>query len=119
MDIKFRPLFNYIVIEVIEKNTSSPIILINKKNLPRDRMEFVVIAVSEDKDNEGRPLVKNVKVGDKIVPDVNQSLGTVIMIGKKEVLIMRESQIIGILQDGYEHVGESELELIQRNILVN
>jgi len=119
MDIKFKPLSNYIVIEVKDKLENSPIVLVNKKNLPRERLEFVVIAVSEEKDKDGNPLVKNVKVGDKIVPDVNQALGTVIKIGKKEVLIMRETQVIGILQDGYENVGETELELLQRNVVVN
>lgn len=115
MDIKFKPLSNFIVLEVIDK-FSGKIFILNKKDLPRDRIEFVVLAVSEEKDNQGNPFVRNVKVGDKIIPDVNQSLGTVIKIGKKEVIIIRESQVIGVLLDGYETVGiEEEQTLLNVN----
>lgn len=113
IDLHFKPLSNYIVLEVREKTDGNRIITINKDKLPRNRVRFIVIAVSEERDNEGRPFVKNVKVGDEILPDTS-NFGMIVDIGKKEVLIVRETQIIGILESGYEDVKEeNNLELVQ------
>lgn len=106
--LKFKPLSNYVVCDIIEKQTGK-IIALDKKRLPRDRVEFIVLAVSEDKNTNGEPMVKNIKVGDNIIPDTTQGLGTVLNIGKKEVMVIRETQILGILQPGYDEV-EDEAE---------
>ena len=67
MDIKFKPLSNYIVFEAKDRDKGA--IILNDEQLPLSRIEFIVLAVSEETDTEGRPLVKKVKVGDKIMPD--------------------------------------------------
>lgn len=107
-ELKFKPLSNYVVIEAREKLGGK--VWVDKKNLPRDRVDFIVLAVSDEKDLNGNPFVKNIKVGDNIIPDTSVN-ALVLNIGKREVIVMRETNIIGILEPDYEQV-ESNLVMV-------
>ena len=103
-----KPLSNYIVCDIIE--TDSKIVTLDKKRLPRDRVSFIVIRISEDTDLNGKPLIRTVKVGDNVIPDTNQGLGTILKIDNKEVLVIRETQILGILEESYEEKLQEKME---------
>jgi hypothetical protein len=100
--MKFQPLSNFIVFDVVPKKKS--IIKLDKKQLPKSEMDLVVLAIGEE--------VKNVQVGDLIEPDTApQKLATCIEIDGKEVFILRESNLFGIYGRGVE-ISDKKSELI-------
>ena len=65
----FKPLSNYIVIDVVQRTNSTIIIPETaKKQLSVDEADCIVVAISEEKEKDGTPMVKNIKVGDKCYP---------------------------------------------------
>jgi co-chaperonin GroES (HSP10) len=94
----FKPLSNYIVIEVVQKSKGNIVIPETvKKQLTADEADCIVVAVSEEKEKDGTPMVRNVKVGDSVILDnMVMHTGQAIMIQKKEYVIVRETSLIGI-----------------------
>jgi co-chaperonin GroES (HSP10) len=107
----FKPLSNFIVIQVIPKKKSNIIMpdTAQKQLTPGD-VECKVVAISEQKEKDGTPMVRFIKIGDNVVFGANvRHTGEALMIKKQEYIIVRETDIIG-LQVG-DFVDEEKVEL--------
>ena len=96
MSISFKPLGDRVVIEVIkrEEKTAGGIYLPDSaKEKP---MEGTVISVGKGaRDNQGNLIPMDLKQGDRVV--FGKWAGTEVKIEGKELLIMKESDIMGVL----------------------
>ena len=101
-DIRFKPTSNYIVFDIIERTDKKSVIIpLDKRRMPQDRVELIAVALG--------PEVKEIKIGDNILPDTSQSsLAKMIKIGEKEFGMIRESLILGVYQKDYQFVGTEE-----------
>ena len=91
-----RPLGDRVVIEAIakEETTASGIVLPDTaKEKPQ---EGRVVAVGSGRIENGEKVALEVKEGDKII--FSKYAGTEVKYGDKELLIMRESDILAIVQ---------------------
>ena len=96
--MKFRPLHDRVVIKRIEaeEKTSGGIIIPDTaKEKPQ---EGVVIAVGPGgRDESGKLIPIDVKVGDRVL--FGKWSGTEVKIDGQELLIMKESDIMGVITD--------------------
>lgn len=96
MSISFKPLGDRVVVEVMkrEEKTAGGIVLPDSaKEKP---MEGTVIAVGKGaRDNQGNLIPMELKAGDKVV--FGKWAGTEIKVSGKELLIMKESDVMGVL----------------------
>ena len=96
MSVSFRPLGDRVVVEVIkrEEKTAGGIYLPDSaKEKP---MEGTVISVGKGaRDNQGNLIPMDLKTGDRIV--FGKWAGTEVKIEGKELLIMKESDVMGVL----------------------
>ena len=94
--VKLKPLHDRIAVEAIEqeeKTTGGIIIPDTAKEKP---IQGVIIAVGDGaKDEQGKRIPMDVKVGDKIL--YGKWSGTEVEVNNKKVLIMKESDIMGVL----------------------
>lgn len=95
--MKFKPLHDRVAvkrIEVEEKTAGGIIIPDIAKEKP---MEGEVIAVgSGSRSEDGKVLPLEVKVGDKVL--FTKWSGTEVKVGNEEILVMKESDIMGIVE---------------------
>ena len=95
--MKFRPLHDRVVVRRIEgeaKTTGGIIIPDTAKEKPQ---EGEIIAVGPGgRDDAGKLIPIDVKVGDRIL--FGKWSGTEVKLGGEELLIMKESDIMGILE---------------------
>jgi chaperonin GroES len=96
MSISFKPLGDRVVVEVVkrEEKTSGGIYLPDSaKEKP---MEGKVVAVGKGaRDAQGNLIAMELKAGDKIV--FGKWAGSEVKIEGKEYLIMKESDVMGVL----------------------
>ena len=117
MSFTLKPLSNYVVIEVQKKQRSKILIpdTVQKPMTPED-VDAVVVAISEDVDLEGRPMVRTVKVGDKVILDNTVvHTGMALLVKKKEYVVVRENNIIAI----DTATADDEIEDLPTMALVN
>ena len=92
-----KPLADRVIVEVApaeEKTASGIIIPDTAKEKP---MQGKVVAVGDGaKDEQGKRLAMDVKVGDRVL--YGKWSGTEVEVNGKQVLIMKESDIMGILE---------------------
>jgi chaperonin GroES len=97
--MKFRPLHDRVVVRRLdaeEKTAGGIIIPDTAKEKP---MEGEVIAVGPGaRDEQGQIVALDVKAGDRIL--FGKWSGTEVKISGEELLIMKESDIMGIIEDG-------------------
>ncbi len=96
--MKIRPLHDRILVERIEEENKTPGGIIIPDSAKEKPVEGKVIAVGNGKiaeNGEVKPL--DVKEGDKIL--FGKYAGTDIKIGGQEYLIMREDDVLGIIED--------------------
>jgi chaperonin GroES len=97
--MKFRPLHDRVVVRRLdaeEKTAGGIIIPDTAKEKP---MEGEVIAVGPGaRDEQGQIVALDVKAGDRIL--FGKWSGTEVKISGEELLIMKESEIMGIIEDG-------------------
>jgi chaperonin GroES len=97
--MKFRPLHDRVVVRRLdaeEKTAGGIIIPDTAKEKP---MEREVIAVGPGaRDEQGQIVALDVKAGDRIL--FGKWSGTEVKISGEELLIMKESDIMGIIEDG-------------------
>jgi chaperonin GroES len=100
--MKFRPLHDRVVVRRItaeEKTAGGIIIPDTAKEKP---MEGEVIAVGPGaRNDEGHTVALDVKEGDRIL--FGKWSGTEVKIDGEELLIMKESDIMGIIEGGIAH----------------
>lgn len=94
--MEFKPLGDRVAIKVAakEQKTSGGIIIPDSaKEKP---MEGEVIAVGDgNRDESGKRIALDLKVGDKVL--FGKWAGTEVKIGDQDILIMKESDIMGVL----------------------
>ncbi|TLM64972.1 MAG: co-chaperone GroES [Deltaproteobacteria bacterium] len=97
MDI--RPLHDRIIVERLEEETKTAGGLIIPDTAKEKPQQGKVIAVGKGKKTEdGKVLPLDVKVGDKIL--FGKYAGTEIKIEGKEYLMMREDDVLGVIEAG-------------------
>ena len=107
--VEFKPLSNYIVIENIRDDRNQKIITPEtvKQPMVADKSKNLVVTISNDVDKDGKFMVRNVKVGDNVLLSINvQHTGQVITINKKDYIVIRENDVLGIV------TGEEEEEVV-------
>ncbi|MHB8709499.1 MAG: co-chaperone GroES [Desulfuromonadales bacterium] len=97
MDI--RPLHDRIIVERLEEETKTAGGIIIPDTAKEKPQQGKVIAVGKGKKTEdGKILPLDVKVGDKIL--FGKYAGTEIKIEGKEFLMMREEDVLGVIEGG-------------------
>lgn len=94
--MNIKPLFDRIVIEAVdsEEKTKSGIVLL-AKDQEKPQMARIV-AVGPGGNIDGKDVVMQVKVGDKIL--YSKYAGSEFKIDGKEVTIMRQSDVLAIIE---------------------
>ncbi len=95
--MKFRPLHDRVVVRRVEEDTKSAGGIIIPDTAQEKPMQGEIIAVgngARGDDNEIIPL--DVKAGDKVL--FGKWSGTEVKIDGQELLIMKESDIMGVIQ---------------------
>ncbi|RKY00236.1 co-chaperone GroES [Candidatus Poribacteria bacterium] len=95
--MKIEPLADRVVVEPVEEKEEKVGNIIIPDTAKEKPMEGKVVAVGPGKVNEKGERVKmTVKPGDRVL--YNKFAGTEVKIGDKEYLIMRESDILAIIE---------------------
>lgn len=96
--MKIRPLHDRLVIRRTEEESTSPGGIVLPDSATEKPIQGEVIAAGNGKitdSGELRPL--DVKVGDKVL--FGKYAGTEVKIGGEELLVMREEDIMGVIED--------------------
>ena len=95
--MKFRPLHDRVLIEVLDSSEKTAGGIIIPDTAQEKPMEGKVLAVGNGARNEnGQVVALDVKKGDRIL--FGKWSGTEVKIDGKELLIMKESDIMGIIE---------------------
>ncbi len=95
--MKIRPLQDRVIVKRIEEEATTKGGIIIPDTAKEKPMEGLVIAVGKGKTTEDGKLIKpDVKAGDRIL--FGKYSGTEVKIDGDELLIMREDDILGILE---------------------
>jgi chaperonin GroES len=95
--MKFRPLHDRVLVERVESDTKTKGGIIIPDTAQEKPMEGKVISVgSGNRDESGKLVPLDVKKGDRIL--FGKWSGTEVKIDGKELLIMKESDIMGIIE---------------------
>lgn len=94
MSVNFRPLHDRVVIDVSEadKMSAGGIVLPNND----ERHSGTVVATGPGKETDGKLSKPNVTAGDKVM--FGKYSGTEIKIDGKDYLVMKEEDIIGVIE---------------------
>jgi chaperonin GroES len=96
--MKFRPLHDRVLIRRIEEESKTPGGLIIPDTAKEKPQQGEVLAVGPGaRDENGKLVPLDVKVGDKVL--FGKWSGSEVTINGEELLIMKESDILGILED--------------------
>lgn len=95
--MNFKPLHDRIAVEVLEQEEKTSGGIIIPDTAKEKPVEGKVVAVGAGtKDESGSRVAIDVKVGDKVI--FGKWSGTEIEVGGKKLLIMKESDVIGIVE---------------------
>lgn len=98
MSSKIRPLSDRVVVEPRETETQTPGGIFIPDTADKDKpIQGTIIAVGTGRYVEGKMLPLQVKVGDKVL--FGKYAGTNIKLDAQEYLVMREEDIMGVLED--------------------
>ena len=96
--MKFRPLHDRVLVERVESDTKTKGGIIIPDTAQEKPMEGKVISVGTgNRDENGKLQALDVKKGDRIL--FGKWSGTEVKIDGKELLIMKESDIMGIIDE--------------------
>ncbi|MFQ5624320.1 MAG: co-chaperone GroES [Paracoccaceae bacterium] len=96
--MNFTPLHDRVLVRRIESDEKTPGGLIIPDTAKEKPSEGEIIAVGEGaRDDDGKRIAMDVKAGDRIL--FGKWSGTEIKIDGEDLLIMKESDILGILTD--------------------
>jgi chaperonin GroES len=97
--MKIKPLGDRIVVERIEQDTKTAGGIIIPDNAKEKPKQGKVLAVGPGaKDDSGKRIAMDVSVGDIVL--FTQWAGNEMKIDGKEYLVMKESDVIGVLEEG-------------------
>ena len=95
--MKFRPLHDRVVVKRLEEETKTTGGIIIPDTVKEKPQEGEVIAVgSGARDDSGKIVPLDVKVGDRIL--FGKWSGTEVKIEGEDLLIMKESDVLGVLE---------------------
>jgi len=97
LSVKIRPLHDRVIVRRLEEESKSPGGIVIPDTAKEKPVHGEVIAVGHGKileDGKVRPL--DVKVGDKIL--FGKYSGTEVKVGNEELLVMREEDIMGVVE---------------------
>jgi chaperonin GroES len=95
-DIKFRPLHDRVVVRRVESEAKTAGGIIIPDSAKEKPSEGEVVAVgSGNRDESGKLVALDVKAGDRVL--FGKWSGTEVKIGGEDLLIMKESDILGII----------------------
>jgi chaperonin GroES len=95
--IKFKPLGGRVLIEPIEQEEMTAGGIILPETAKEKPQEGLVLAVGPgERDEEGKRIAMEVKAGDKVL--FAKYSGTEIKMEGKKLLILRESDLLGLLE---------------------
>jgi len=94
-NLNIRPLHDRVIVERIEERKTSSGIIIPETVSGEKPQKGVIVSVGPGKKENGKIKELEVKVGDEIL--FGKYSGTEIKINNKEYLVMREEDIIGII----------------------
>jgi chaperonin GroES len=95
--MKIRPLHDRIIVERLEEETTTAAGIIIPDTAKEKPQQGKIIAVGKGKvTEEGKVLPMDVKIGDKVL--FGKYAGTDIKIEGKEYLMMREDDILGVVE---------------------
>ena len=92
-----QPLSNYVLIEPVEVADKTPSGLLLPESSQERPNQGRVVAVGDGQMYEGKPIPVMVKVGDMVL--FPRYSGTEMKFGGKKYLIMRDSDLFGILSE--------------------
>ncbi|MBO5997630.1 MAG: co-chaperone GroES [Alphaproteobacteria bacterium] len=96
--MKFKPLLDRVVIRRIEEEKRTAGGLIIPDTAKEKPSQGVVLAVGPGgRDEDGKPVTMTLKEGNRVL--FGKWSGTEIKLNGEELLIMRESDILGIIED--------------------
>ncbi len=94
--MKFRPLHDRVVVKRVENETKSAGGIIIPETAAEKPQQGEIIAVGPGaRDDSGKVVALDVKIGDRVL--FGKWSGTEVKIDGKELLIMKESDIMGVL----------------------
>ena len=95
--ISFKPLGGRVLIEPLEQDEITPGGIILPETAKEKPQEGKILAIGPgERDDEGKRIVMDVKVGDKVL--FAKYSGTEVKMDGKKLLILRESDILGIIE---------------------
>jgi chaperonin GroES len=95
--MNIRPLHDRVVVRRKAEETTSPGGIVLPDAATEKPVQGEVIAVGKGKmSNKGNPIPMDVKVGDTVL--FGKYSGTEVKIGGEEVLVMREEDIMGVIE---------------------
>ena len=95
--MKFRPLHDRVVVRRIEEDIKTPAGIIIPDTAKEKPMQGEVIAVGPGaRDESGKLMPVDVRVGDRVL--FGKWSGTEVKIHGDELLIMKESDILGVIE---------------------
>ena len=96
--MKFRPLHDQVVVRRIEENAKTPGGIIIPDTAKEKPMEAEILSVGPGARNDsGERIPLGVKAGDRVL--FGKWSGTEVKIDGEELLIMKESDILGVIED--------------------
>jgi chaperonin GroES len=98
MSINFKPLGSRVVVEPIEGDDITPSGIVLPETAKEKPQKGTVLAVGPgDRDDEGKRIAMDVKKGDVVL--FAKYSGTEIKVDGKKLLILRESDLLAIVED--------------------
>jgi chaperonin GroES len=98
MSINFKPLGGRVVVEPIEGDEITPSGIVLPETAKEKPQKGTVLAVGPgDRDDEGKRIAMDVKKGDVVL--FAKYSGTEIKVDGKKLLILRESDLLAIVDD--------------------
>src|SRR3954453_15745801 len=102
--MKFRPLHDRVAVRRVEEEQKTRGGIIIPDTAKEKPMQGEVLAVGAGARNEDGDLIPmGVKVGDRVL--FGKWSGTEVVVDSKELLIMKESDIMGILEEGAQRAN--------------
>ena len=96
MAIKIRPLHDRVIVQRLEEEEKTKGGIIIPDTAKEKPQEGKVIAVGQGKHDDGKVVPLDVKAGDRIL--FGKYAGTEIKLGGEDHLILREDDILGIIE---------------------
>ena len=94
--LKLKPLQDRVAVEALEQETKTSGGIIIPDTAKEKPMQGKVVAVGDGaKDDQGKRIAMDVKVGDRVL--YGKWSGTEVDVNGKQILIMKEADIMGIL----------------------